>query len=393
MNLFNKVKNVFKRFGNKQNLIIDTRKSFEFNDITLANNETIFAVVSRLSNTMSSLSLELYQNNNIENNNDLANLIEDPNSYMTSFSFINTLETIRNIYGNAYALIEYDSNYTPIALHILDSNNVMPYIEKDSKELYYRILDEQGTIFIHSSNIIHVKYNSTTGIKGVNPLNILRNTLNYDREVKEFSINQMQNGLKANLVIKVQAKLNKEIMDNYTEMLQRFKKNGVLFLDAGKEVQELKNTSFIDPKVFEVENITISRVARVYNVPLYKVLETKKSYSNAEQADLEYVKDTVLPICRQYEKEFNKKLLNPVLKQKGYRFRFNLSSLKRADMTARGDFYFKGIRSGWFTPNEIRALEDFPPAPNGDKLLISRDLIPIDKIDDLIPKQGGENNG
>ena len=388
MRFLNKIKSVFKRFRDKQNLVIDTRRSFVFNESNLANNETVFAVVSRLANTMSSLSLELYENYKPLDlfQNELANLIEEPNSYMTSFNFINTLETIRNIYGNAYGIIEYDRSYTPVEIHILDSNSVMPYIEKDSKELYYRVFDGENNVFIHNSNIIHLKYNSTTGIKGINPLSILSNTLEYDRAIKEFSINQMENGLKTNLIIKLSAKLDKEIMESYTEMLQRFKKNGVLFLDSGKEVQELKNTSFIDPKVFEVEKITIARVARVYNLPLYKVLEGTQSYSNAEQADLEYIKDTVLPICRQYEKEFNKKLLNPVLKERGFRFKFNLSSLKRADMAARGDFYFKGIRSGWFTPNEIRALEDLKPLENGDKLLISRDLIPIDKIDDLIPK-------
>ncbi len=60
-------------------------------------------------------------------------------------------------------------------------------------------------------------------------------------------------------------------------------------------------------------------------------------------------------------------------------------------MSTRGEFYFKGIRSAWFTPNEIRALEEMPPIKGGDQLFVSRDLVPIDKIDLIL--KGGEGNG
>ena len=40
--------------------------------------------------------------------------------------------------------------------------------------------------------------------------------------------------------------------------------------------------------------------------------------------------------------------------------------------------YFKAVRSGYYTINEIRELEDLPPVENGDKPFISGDLYPID---------------
>ncbi|MBY6907571.1 phage portal protein, partial [Clostridium botulinum] len=178
-----------------------------------------------------------------------------------------------------------------------------------------------------NSHIIHFSHISVNGYKGINPLDVLRNTIDYDREIKEFSLNQMKNGLKANIVIKLAAKLNKDAMNEYTEMIGRFQKNGILFVDQGKEFQELKNSSFIDPKVFDVENITIARVARVYNIPLHKLLAEKQGYSSAEQADLEYIKDTILPVIRQYEEELNKKLLTEQQRNEGYSFKFNLNGL------------------------------------------------------------------
>lgn len=393
MGLINSIKNFILRV--KSSIVLDPFSNFRFGNSNLADNETIFAVVTRLSNSMASLPLKLYQNYEVvkESDDEIAALIESPNSNMTQFKFIRKMETIKNIKGNAYALMEYDMFMQPTAFHILNPDLVEPVIEKDTNELWYRVTDSDGSVYIHNSNIIHISHiTGVVGEKGISPLTILKNTIDYDRNIKEFSLNQLQNGLKANVIIKLASKLNKDDMDKYTEMLMRFQKNGILFLDNGKEVEQLNGYSFIDPKVFEVEKITVERVARVYNMPLSKVTNDKNSYSSAEQGDLEYIKDTILPNIRMWEQEFNRKVLTPQKRKDGFSFKFNLNGLARADMTTRGEFYFKGIRSAWFTPNEVRMLEDMPPKSGGDKLYISRDLISLDLID-KIPLKGGGNIG
>ena len=394
MNVWNKAINaVMSFFSNRRLIIRNYESSFGFSNTDLATNETIFAAVSLLSNTLGSLPLKLYQNYKPINPEDdeLARLIEyNPYSYLTTLEWIRVMETLKNIKGNSYASIEYDYKFQPIKLHILNPDFVNPIIEKDTKDLWYEIRDSDGKFYIHNTNIIHFRHISGNGYKGINPLDVLKNTIDYDREIKEFSLNQMKNGLKANLVIKLSAKLNKESMNEYIEMLGRFQKNGILFVDQGKEFEELKNSQFIDPKVFEVENITIARVARVYNIPLHKLLAEKQSYASAEQADLEYIKDCVLPSVRQYEQELNKKLLIENRKNKGYSFKFNLNGLARADMKTRGDFYFKGVRSGWFTPNEIRSLEELPPLDGGDELYMSGDLYPIKELGNRV--KGGDGD-
>lgn len=384
MNVWNKAVNYIKNIRRSKRIVVKNYGSaFNFSNTDLATNETIFAAVSLLSNTMGSLPLKLYKNYNAVKPEDdsLAQMIEyNPYSYLTTLEWVRVMETLKNIKGNSYAVIEYDTSYQPMNLRILNPDFVEPVIEKDTKDLWYQVRDQDGLVYIHNTNMIHFKHISINGYKGINPLDVLRNTIDYDREVKEFSINQMKNGLKANLVIKLSSKLNEESMKEYTDMLGRFQKNGILFVDMGKDFQELKNSQFIDPKVFDVENITIARVARVYNIPLHKLLAENQSYASAEQADLEYIKDTILPSVRQDEQELNKKLLTEDRKNQGYSFKFNLNGLARADMKTRGDFYFKGVRSGWFTPNEVRALEELPPLEGGDGLYMSGDLYPIKEL-------------
>ena len=80
----------------------------------------------------------------------------------------------------------------------------------------------------------------------------------------------------------------------------------------------------------------------------------------------------------QWEEEFNRKLLTPTEYGQGYRFRFDMSSLYRADVATTANKYQMAIRGGWMKPNEARLNEGLPPDPNGDVLMSSRDIIPLE---------------
>ena len=94
------------------------------------------------------------------------------------------------------------------------------------------------------------------------------------------------------------------------------------------------------------------------------------------------------------------KLILPQDIAAGYHFRFDVDALTRADAAARAEADSKAIRGGMKTPNEIRKRDHLPPKPNGDQLMIARDMIPLDvavEHPELIlgvggaQPQGGEN--
>ncbi|WP_242224483.1 phage portal protein [Bacillus cereus group sp. BfR-BA-01380] len=387
MSFMDKIKNVFRR--NKitdENFTkwnqLNGKRSWQNHDI-LANNETIFAAVSRLSNSLATLPLKLYQDFYPITNNRMADLMStSPNPNMTSFDFIRTMEVFRDIEGNAYALKRYNYRFQVEALDILDPTRVEPVLEEKSKELYYEIRGDDGQIYyVHNMDMIHVKHIHTLGYKGIKPIHVLRDSIDYDAQVKEFSLAQMENGIKASFVLKIASNLSD---DKKKSMLESFKSfystngSGVIIVDNGAELKEITR-DFIDTKVFEVERITRSRVATVYNIPPHMLGDfSGTNFSSMEQQSLEYVQNTLVPIVRMYEQEFNKKLLSNEERSQGLVFKFNVNALLRGDIQTRGEFYLKGIRSGWFKPNEVRAYEELPPEKGGDTLLISGDLYPID---------------
>ncbi|MGU8655197.1 phage portal protein [Clostridium perfringens] len=354
--------------------------NFSFFNRDLNTNENIFSAVSLLSNALASAPISVYKDYEKlkPRENDLARLFEyGPNNFQSTFQFIRLMETLRNTKGAAYAIKEYGFNNRLERLWVMNPDNVTPQMEKDSRELYYAISKDGAINYVHSSHIIAVNYVTTDGYTPISPLDVLRNTVDYDREIKEFSLNQMKDGLKANLVIKLQAKLNEEDLANYNEMINRFKSNGILYVDAGKEFQELKKSSFIDPNVAAVEEITVERVERVYTI------QGKLTGKATNVEDLLYLKDSILPTARMYEQEFTKKCIPNTERDEGIKVKISLNGFARADMKTRGEFYFKGVRTGWFCPDEVRALEDMPPIKGGDTYYVSKDLIPVDMIRNL----------
>lgn len=347
----------------------------------LANNETIFAAVSRLSNSLASLPLKLYKDFTPVNNHLSDLMANSPNRNMTSFDFIRIMEAYRDTEGNTYAIKRYNQYYQVESLDILDPTRVEPVFEKDTMELYYEIHGDDGRYYVHNMDIIHLKHIHTNGMKGIKPIDVLRGSIDYDTKVKEFSLAQMENGIKASFVLKIASQLSDE---KKKAMLESFKSfystngSGVIIVDAGAQLDEISR-DFIDTKVFEVERITRSRVATVYNLPPHMLGDfSDTNFSSMEQQALEFVQNTLIPILRMYEQEFNRKLLTTEERSQGLGFKFNVNALLRGDISTRGEFYMKGIRSGWFTPNEVRAYEELPPMDGGNQLFISGDLYPID---------------
>lgn len=390
MKLLNSIKNFFKTPA-KTSIKRRFNNWFKFYNSELANNETIFSAVTMKANAIASapVSINLDYRKLNPGEHKLSYLFKyGPNPRQTMFSFIQYMEATRNTNSGAYAIIEYSNVLGDVsAIWPLKSEFVEPIIDQDSGELYYEITDHDDNTkrYVHNSHVIALEYLDNNGFKGINPLNVLKNTIDYDREIKEFSINQMKTSLKANAVVKIDTTLDEESLEEYDAMMEQMQENGIIYLDDGKDIKELSAKTYIDPNIFDIEKITVERVERVFNI-IGKL--TKGSSSNktttSDTEDLLYLKDSILPVVRQYEQEFSKKLLTTKEKMQGYEIKLNMNGYARATMEKRGNFYQILYRNGILSANEIRILEDLPPVEDGDKRYISRDLCPVDLFDDFI---------
>ena len=91
----------------------------------------------------------------------------------------------------------------------------------------------------------------------------------------------------------------------------------------------------------------------------------KQSYNSNEQQQLDFVTNSLTPPITQMEQEWTWKLLSDDERASGIYLHKNLNALLRGDSSSRAAFYEKMISISVMNPDEVRALEDMSPLPDG----------------------------
>ena len=346
---------------------------------TLETNETIFSAITKLSNSMASLPIKLYENYETITNDVSDLLTSSPNNSISSYDFINQIETTRNEKGNAYVLIERDIYFQPSKLYLLNPDTVEIVMENKSKELYYFVhAATENKLIVHNTDMLHFKHIVASNmVQGISPIDVLKNTMDFDSALRTFNLREMEKP--DSFILKygsnVSSDKKTDVVTNFREFYEE--NGGVLFQEPGVEIEPL-DRKYVSEDIVASENLTRERVANVFQIPaVFLNAKDGINFSKNEEINRFYLQHTLLPIIKQYEEEFNRKLLTREDRKRGMYFKFNIKSFLRADSQTQAEVYFKAVRSGYNTINEIRALEDLPPIEGGDVPLISGDLYPI----------------
>lgn len=383
-------KRIIAKYLNANNMVLAQRPQrlwfphWLTGDYTLRNSELIFAAVSRISNALSAMPVQLYKGAKPVYNelNDLISF--SPNPLMTSCQFFKTMEACRGTSGDCYALKVYPPGSALPRIDVLDPTKVKPVVEEKSGELWWKIQPDVGKeMYVHDFYMIHVPFISTNGIGGISPVSVLFDTLKYAQSIQVFNAEQLEHGVNSAIVLEAPANLGQDqkaaVVNDFMETYRETSGN-ILLLESGVQAKTL-NLSPVDSKLFEVEKITRSKVAMVYNIPPHLLGDySDTSFSSQEQQMLEFLMLTMLPIVTAYEQELNKKLLTYAQRKQGYHYKFDMDSILRADAATQAEVDYKAVRSGWKTVDEIRYSRNLPALPGGygKYALVSQDLATLE---------------
>lgn len=357
-------------------------------DEVLQTNETIFSVISRVANILASLPIHEYKKNSQYDNSSLVNLLRtEANPNTSGYALINETEVARNTTGDGYIFIQRDQlTGTPIALWPINPNYVTILRNRDDNSIWYRVAYDEFNFTVFNSEIIHVKHIHPLGsLYGISPIDVLKDNLKFQKAVEDFSMNEMSK--KDSYVIEYDRSVSQEkrqaIINDFVKMIQA--NGGAVVQEKGFKYDRFES-KFNPADLASVEGISRTKIANAFEVPLSFLNDGQsKSTTNVEHVMTQFVEMTLMPIVRQYESEFNRKLLTPNQRTRGYYFKFNVNGLMRGDTAARTQFYQTMIRNGIATPNELRRLEDMPIAKdkNADRLWFSTDLALLDQADQI----------
>ena len=408
--MFNKIKSFFIRSEDTSDLktpnkwlihLLGGNETYSGEQVTTKeamNIAAVYACVRILSNHVAMLPLQLFRNKGGKriraSDHEIARIIEfRPNPYMTPFQFKQTMESHRQLYGNAFAEIEYSKTGYPKALWILNPTQTKVVCEKDAngnvkRYLVQTLLPNGQTVYLKYESVLHIKGISTDGLNGKSPIEVARETIGIQIAGQKFTGQFYQNGTMSSGVLKVPQQLKPEAKEIIRQEWEKFNKgldnsHRVAILDAGLDYQAL-GIKQSDAQYIETQKFSVAEIARIYNVPLHMLADLERAtFSNIEQQSLEFVRDTLSPLLISWEQELAYQLMTEdEFFSNKYYFKFNLNSLLRGDSQARANYYEKMMHLGIYSINEVRELEDKDKIENGDKHYMSLNYIDIDLMND-----------
>ena len=213
----------------------------------------------------------------------------------------------------------------------------------------------------------------------------------------------IESGFTAKAVLQYTGNLNEDSAKKFTANLEKYA-NGevetiksIIPIPLGSKLEPL-NVKLGDNEFMEIKKYNALQIASVFGIKPNQINDySKSSYASAEAQQLAFYVDTLLFILNQYEEELTYKLLTNEEIKKGYRFKFNVSSILRTDLKTQIESLSKGVSNFIYTPNEARAYLDLEAKPGGDKLIGNGAMIPAELVGTQYTNknasEGGEKDG
>jgi len=153
-------------------------------------------------------------------------------------------------------------------------------------------------------------------------------------------------------------------------------------LDKGWDFKPI-GMSAVDAQTVEQQGLTDTQIMSVFRVPPHMISHTTKATSwgtGVEQMSIGFVTYTMMPVLKRFEQAIQRDMITPT-EERGIFARFNTAALLRGDVRSRYLAYGLARQWGFFSVNDIRALEDMPGiGPEGDIYLSPLNMIPADSI-------------
>lgn len=356
---------------------------------------TYYACLKVLSESVGKLPCKLLQRNDrngvvSRRDHPLYGLLaERPNRFMTAAGFWSTFEQNRCHYGNAYAYISGYGDGT--SLWILPSAQVSVWYDDACRvdrlpDVYYRWDSPSGPVLLGSEEVLHVRTADTfDGIVGVPVVERLASTIGGNSDAQNVLNRLYDSNLSQKMVLNYTANLSERSAEAMAELVGKYARGelrdrgieNVIPIPLGATLTPL-NMKMADTQFLELRRYSAIQIASAFGIKPYQIGDYgKESYSSQTAQQLAFYKDTLLWILTEYEQELSYKLLTPRERADGLHFKFNVSSILRADQETQVQTLSTAVSNFLYTPNEARSLLDLEFKEGGDELLGNGSTIPV----------------
>ena len=307
----------------------------------------------------------------------------------TSYQFRHKMAVNWLLWGNAYALIEWDGRaalrylwpYHPTHVRVVYGTTRGDYHyvvtgQLDGKYAEKKVLPE---------DMLHLRGLSYEGVQGISTIQNYRRGLGMAMAMEIFESNFYKRGAMVSGVLTHPGRLSLEAAQNlrksFAENYEGAQNAGkTIMLEEGAKFQPLSMPQS-DAEFIASKRMSRAEIAGLFRIPTMLVPgadDKAATYASSEIFNRQLVDYTLRDDCTMWEHEFNSKLFP----QGDHASIFDLHDLLRGDSLARAQYWAARWRSGSISANEIRDEEGENPisAPSGNKY-----YVPINYVDANAP--------
>lgn len=291
-------------------------------------------------------------------------LIEQPYAEISLTDWLAQFVWSLALRGNFYGLIiERDKNLYPTQIKPIPPDNVQ--VRRNWRgEIEYRFYG----VVMNLDDVIHVRYQSPPGaIIGWNPIEVMRYPFGLARAMDMYGESYFLNSATPSGVIEVNGPLDvnetKAMMRNWLAAHQGLNQaNLPAILTDGASFKPIMITPE-DSQFLQSRGYTESQICgRIFRVPPHMVgiVDRTTSWgSGIEQQERGYATNTLAPYITRVERLFTS------MSPDGMYANLNLTHRLRGDSLQRAQTGSLGMLAGFFCADDVRAMYDLPPVPDG----------------------------
>lgn len=292
------------------------------------------------------------------------------NSIQTAFQAKHFGQQWSDLKGNTYYFKDQDINGKLYGLIPIHPSRVEPEFDSMNRLNFWVTTKSGGREFVPDTYMLHIPGGlSDDGYIGKSFLEYARDSVGMMLALDEHNSAQFKNGARlggvlqhpTNMSDKAYDRLKADFEKKYVGSSNTFK---TLLLEEGTTFSPITMNAE-EMQLIESRKLNIVDGANWLNLPpdFLGFLE-RTNFNTAEQMFTRWAVLCVQPDCTRWEQAFNKSLLSEKERRK-FKFKFNIDALVRADFEKRNAGYAAGRQWGWWSADDVRAMENQPPIPEG----------------------------
>jgi HK97 family phage portal protein len=320
---------------------------------------SVAACVDLICNTVASLPIQLYKENDKEvkpiTDPRVALLNDDSGDTLDGFQWKRSMCEDYLLAGGAYSYIKRARN-TVKSIHYVENSLVGVLKNADPIEKKYQF-QVNGTLY-RDFNFIKLLRKSKDGAIGCGIIKENNVALSVAYNSMIFHESMVKTGGSKKGFIKAQNRLSKDAIDElknaWANLYANNNESNVIVLNNGLEFQEASQTS-VELQLNEHTITNSAEICKLFLVPprLLTGEASEGEYTN-------WIKTCISPILTAFETALNRDMLLPSEKEKYY-FAFDVTELMKGSIDQRFIAYQMALNSGFMQIDEVRYRENLPP--------------------------------